>query len=969
MKPLAFSLLLGLAWVGCPILAGAQAQNAGGNAVTAGAVSGTVVDQNGKPVANAQISLEGSRAGARSASDGTFTLTGIAPGVYTVVVTRSGFDTARVAGIAVVAGAPVSLRVTMAQSSFTSLRVIGQTSATVNGRSQINTTPSSVAVVTAQAFVDQGQPQLVDILNETPGIITTHLEQNGASQGTTQAVMIRGGLPYETESLIDGHPISIGATGEYNPILINPGVLQDVEVVKGPGSFATEINSAINGTVNYITLQPTRTPHESFNIGSDEYGGITTTARATGSLPGHVVDYAFALATDGTTGPLDNFMVPSSTTTFDYLGAAPYTINGRQIAGPTTTFVPANTPQYAGYPGEIRLSQPLYFCCNALNTGFHQDSELAKIRVNFSQQTALTMSFLGGQAVYDSNSTSLAAFTGLGIQFFDFVPPPGYTGSVGAGANPVFDDNAGLMSTTSSQTGLYQAELRTGIGPYTFLGRIYSSYETDLTTSPGESTMTLATWGGVPLCPLGDIATPAGGCNLPNGTAGPPATMTYFNGQKVTIGGTGGDPNLQLNQDHSHGYSFEVDRPAGDNMYSISFDQSNHESTEFLDAPLDAINAYQLSPGSGQQFTTIKGEAQIALAKNVSATLAEYLINYSSHYSGNGGATFADSSHHFDAPRFALLARPNPDTAIRFSAGASIAPPYISLLSAPAGAPVPNIPGAPTYYTENVNNGNISPETAFGYDLGIDRRLAARISASADVYLTNLRNMFLDETYQKGTYTATSGGAIGQTAPLYITETANLGHARYEGVEAQVVDDPIVGVGFRVQGSLMRAFAYDIPNSLYATSSGPYTTNLAVVPLINFQPTGIGFNGVEDVNALAGRVPYSQGYAELNYKTRKGLYANLGMTYYGPNNSYNNPPFVVWQGTIRQQIGKTGALQLSGYNITQVYAQPYFNFFGGIPVPLVNGSHGIGVGNLGIIESGNIGPAVYRLIYSLQIGR
>jgi hypothetical protein len=317
----------------------------------------------------------------------------------------------------------------------------------------------------------------------------------------------------------------------------------------------------------------------------------------------------------------------------------------------------------------------------------------------------------------------------------------------------------------------------------------------------------------------------------------------------------------------------------------------------------------------------------------------------------------------------AIQARPNADTSVRFSTGGSIAPPYISLLSAPAEPPQPNIPAAPNYYTENVNNGQISPETAWGYDLGIDHRIARRLTVSGDLYLTTLHNSFLSETYQDGTYTATSGAAIGQTEPLYITKTANLGQSRYEGIEAQIVDDPLAGFGFRVQGSLMRAFAYDVPNSLYATSSGPYTTNLAVVPNINYQPSGIGFNGVEDVNSGSGRVPYSQGYAEVNFKTLRGVLLNLGVTYYGNNNSYNNPAFGVVSSSFRYPIGRAGSLQISGFNLTNAYAQPYFNFFGGIPVPLVNGSHGAKTGNLGTIESGNVGPTTFRLIYSLSVGR
>jgi hypothetical protein len=445
-------------------------------------------------------------------------------------------------------------------------------------------------------------------------------------------------------------------------------------------------------------------------------------------------------------------------------------------------------------------------------------------------------------------------------------------------------------------------------------------------------------------------------------------TPALYNNTPVTIGGTGGDPYQQFSTDHSRGISFEFDLPAGANTYSLSFDRSNHDSTEFLDATLDNIDTYQLSPGSGQQFTTIAAKAQLALGKTLSATDGANFLDNKSHYSGDGGATFGDSSHNYNAPRLAFVERANTDTSIRFSTGASIAPPYISLLSAPAEPPVPNIPAAPTYFTENINNGQINPETAFGYDLGIDRRLSPRVTFSGDIYLENLRNSFLTQTYQDGTYSATQGAAAGQPPqPLYITETANLGQSRYEGIEAQLNSDPSSGFGYKIQGSLMRAYPYNIPASFYSVINNAYATNLAVIPNVNYQPSiGIGFNGV---GADSGRVPYSQGYGELNFKKNR-WYGNVGITYYGPNNTYNNPAFEVVNATIRYQVIKNGSLQFSGYNLTQAYATPYYDFFAGTPVPLVNGSHGATSGNLGTTEAGNIGPAVYRLIFAVgHIGK
>jgi outer membrane receptor protein involved in Fe transport len=150
------------------------------------------------------------------------------------------------------------------------------------------------------------------------------------------------------------------------------------------------------------------------------------------------------------------------------------------------------------------------------------------------------------------------------------------------------------------------------------------------------------------------------------------------------------------------------------------------------------------------------------------------------------------------------------------------------------------------------------------------------------------------------------------------------------------------------RSSLIRAFAYNVPSSLYATSAGPLTTNLAVIPNVNFQPSGIEYNGIADINSRSGRVPYAQGYAELNYRNAHGLYANLGVLYYGSNNTYNVPAFGILSGSVRVQVTPNSSLQLSVYNITGAYSNSWQTQFGGINVPLVNGT-------LGTTEAGNSG--------------
>jgi len=152
-----------------------------------------------------------------------------------------------------------------------------------------------------------------------------------------------------------------------------------------------------------------------------------------------------------------------------------------------------------------------------------------------------------------------------------------------------------------------------------------------------------------------------GTCLLPNGAMGPAPTLTFRNGQPVTIGAVGGGLTQNYLQDHSRGYSFEFDLPSGENTYSISLDRSNHDSSQFELSPLFSINGYQLAPGSGQQFTTFAAKAEVALTPRLSVTFGDYFIDYKSHFSGDSGATFSDSANSFNAPRFALVTRPNPE--------------------------------------------------------------------------------------------------------------------------------------------------------------------------------------------------------------------------------------------------------------------------------------------------------------------
>ena len=208
-----------------------------------------------------------------------------------------------------------------------------------------------------------------------------------------------------------------------------------------------------------------------------------------------------------------------------------------------------------------------------------------------------------------------------------------------------------------------------------------------------------------------------------------------------------------------------------------------------------------------------------------------------------------------------------------------------------------------------------------------------------------------------GTYTPPAGTVdMGLTRPLFLQQTENLGQSRYEGIELAVQHAVPIGFGWKIQGDLMRAYTYNLPASFYATGAGPDTTNLAVIPNVNYYPSGDGYNGIG-----AGRIPYATGYAEINYSSPK-FSGQLGIQYYGNNNAYNNPAFGVVSASIRYTIDRRSWLQLAANNLTGAYSMDFpIDNGGGTPIPLADRK-------FGWTSEQNIGPTTFNLTFHHDFG-
>jgi outer membrane receptor protein involved in Fe transport len=1009
-------------------------------------VQGTVSDDTGAPVANANVVMRGAQTyTATTDKTGAFSIS-VAAGIYVLAISKPGYETATATDFAVLGGQTETVQVTVHAQTFTSLRTIASVRA--NGAATFNTSPASINVINAQAFVDQAQPQVGRILNQIPGVQNTlpTSSANGAAPGAVTVPNIRGGLSFETATLIDGHPLAVGDFGDYVTTFLSSYLLGSVEVIKGPGAMAPETNYAINGTINFRTKDPTSEFSPDYTFGFTNHGGDYYNFGVSDTLGrlGFVVDIAGYNDPSALNGYSSYFQ------TYGNNGVANWNGTTGTVVSYNYTYIPstaANAAPSAGGPGgaitgfvpgtttALNHIYGLLACCYTYQGWYNSTGELLKFRYRFSGATTATVSYLGSQTYADQNANtselipSIFSPTTVGQLYYPAtapVPANGastssptygaaaatYSGALAQGTaltipNSVYPSTAQEINNEP----IFQAEVRTLLGQDTVLARFYHA-SIDRLIYEGNPNPTVPALGYYTLYgvnPSSKASCSATTCapNVFNGTAQPVAFFDWYN---------------QWEEDRLTGLTFEYDHGWGDgNDVTFSFDQTNASSAagsqsaafpgvvsgtnNFAPAtnPLQAPSVTN-PQGTSQLFTTILGRMIYNFSPQLSGTLALYDNQYtnifpyqctlvaayaSTNCLQDGSNAFFTSNHnaHFDQ-RIALTYRPKNNLSIRASAGSSIAPPYLSLLSKVNTTPTATSCTSAGFCTFNLNNPNLLPETAWGYNLGADFRLKDNVTVvSVDGYLTNLFNRFLGETYYVGTCASNTSGLVCPTGLVGTTPVAqsfntNLNNSRYEGIELAIRRVVPEGLGFNITGAVQHAYAYNLPPNFYCAGAAfkalggcipsNYNVNLPIIAGQNFtgntfgtvygQPggafasTSVGASGFSNT-----AIPYLQGDANVNYTFKNGAYAMLGETLYGKNNGYNLPPFGIGYATIRYPLSKSLSIQVSGDNIFNAWTGLFPIVGGGIAYPLANGTLGATIGN-------TVGPATYSFQLTKTIG-
>lgn len=271
-------------------------------------VAGRVVaDEDGVPIADVAVALEGGASTTTDAS-GRFELRNVAPGSYTLIVSRNGFATVRSA-ITIAAGsnAPIEVRLPFDVSVRENITVVGRTvgdlglagSATSATRLNLKPLdiPASVDILDSAVMNARGYQKVSDAVGRMAGVVS------GEHPTAPSSFSMRGFTSSQVATLRDG--IWLGpSTMVMRPQ--NTFNLDRIELMRGPSSVINGQGS-VAGAINAVTKTAEPTTATSWNT-LLSYGSFNTAHAALG-VTGPVSDslwYRVDVSRSGSDGYVPN---------------------------------------------------------------------------------------------------------------------------------------------------------------------------------------------------------------------------------------------------------------------------------------------------------------------------------------------------------------------------------------------------------------------------------------------------------------------------------------------------------------------------------------------------------------------------------------------------------------------------------------------------------------------------------------
>lgn len=828
-----------------------------------GTLSGTASEASGAPVAGARVSISGPQSASLVTDAKGHFSADLAPGVYSVDVTKGGYVPAHATDVAIFSGETLPLTVTMVKADLSTLRTIA--TVTTSRGSSINTGTAAISTLSSADLQNYPDPQINDVLQHVPDLT---IQKMGSQPDTT--IVLGGAQPYETQVLIDGHPLALGQYGVWISEYFPSFLLNNVETQTGPGNTTPFANTAVGGTANLVTDPFTTADHESLTVGVDSYQSQNSHFLASGTLS--KLQYVVGLGYGSNNGP--------------------YFQSSRCVVSPDPNVA---NPATAGV-GIVQF-------CGDSSASLFTKGEILKLRYNFSQATAFDAGFIGAQGGY------LPQGTGYGQYLGQMTIEPCYTAPNYA-ATPVaptaqFCTNpadSGLIGKTINAYAWYPGsnvyynqpiftgQLRTAVGNDTLLVRPYAGNINWIVDGSGEAYYPYAfsAPGTVPSAD-GNSNAFEQTCNNYNylGQILTYPAPTLVNGQEECYQ----TAFSELEQDKLWGTTVSYLHPFGNSLLNLTYDYHGDSVFAYYNTASDVA-----VPNTLELYNTLSLTGDIGVARNVMAKFGLYdtiwHLSGSQPVPGSNGSGALEGLNRtlsrFD-PHIGLSFQPRGGISYRAAFGTSETYPFAGQVS---GIPFNTPPSAtePNGYVTQ-KNPYLNPEDAIEYSIGADKRFSNNSVLSVDLQDTTIHNVF--ETLSTPNYFA-NGEALVQPINAASLQ-AKIATIRYRY-------EPRFGLGYNASFAFESSIG-NIPYSFYAGG--------ASLPANGQQICSTG-------NATPGTttcIPYMKGYGQLTYTFRDDTFLELGDDFEGKNNTYFQPPFMQFDFTARRPVARTLDVQVSVQNL------------------------------------------------------
>ena len=225
-------------------------------------LTGIVTDaQTGLPLPGVHVSIAGTKYGAASETDGSFTIKNLAPGEYLINIHLIGYKKASRKIAAADSGA-ATLNIALNEAPWELDKVVVTATRTPH---LLKDVPVTTEVITKEDMAATGALTVDQALDSHVGVT---VDNDLSGKGAT----IRGVDPSRVLILIDGHRVIGQVRGSIDLGQISLSDVDRIEIVKGSGSTLYG-SDAMGGVINIITKRPTQSQSLESSI---EYGSFKT---------------------------------------------------------------------------------------------------------------------------------------------------------------------------------------------------------------------------------------------------------------------------------------------------------------------------------------------------------------------------------------------------------------------------------------------------------------------------------------------------------------------------------------------------------------------------------------------------------------------------------------------------------------------------------------------------------------------